>query len=65
MLSYRTEFSWYVYEASCSQLSSLESLGVLNQDSILSRGPLERAGAPDQEPMGLFGDHGATYDGVP
>ena len=51
MQSRRIELSRYTYEVSCSQLSYFEVSEVPSQDPILKRGPLERAGAADQEPV--------------
>ena len=64
-----SEFSWFTYEASCSQLSSFEVPGDPNRDSNPSYGPLERPEAQDQEPMGPLwrtrGSLGPPYDGTP
>ena len=57
-----TESPWQIflgigtYDASCSQLSSFDA----SETSIPRRGPVEQAKIPDQEPMGPFGDRGAS-----
>ena len=59
MWSHQSEFSWDTYEASCSQMRSFEVLGAPNRNNHPSWGPLEQAGAPEQQQKGPFGDYGA------
>ena len=56
--SHCSEISGYIYDNSCSQLSSFEILGTPNQDPVPCRRPLKPAGAPSPA-------HGDPWRGSP
>ena len=63
-----SKFSWDIYEASCSQLSSFEASGAPNHDTSPAGAPWSELGAQIKSqwaPLKTTGPTGTPYDRTP